>query len=356
MGAWTSWLAAILALALAVLAIVYTKEVRDGLSGTVSTYWPGAVVLIFAAGVAYAIWRTRNLEKMNRDWIPYIKEPERSWEDIKTITYGHVEFEPFLKHVHGEPTGLGVELLERLLNPSKDETKLKIRPYTSVGNWDDILSRLVKKEYDVVATPLFATFERSKLVRFTAPLFFSNIGLFVSEEVSTRSFWKTMTTETMEEDLKKHAPDLKFFTVKGEISQKLAETYVDNQLIVPYAGDVVPSNLFDKIANPNEHFALFCESFYAHHLTAVRDHKVVNVLNWHQILFPVCFAVRIGDYQLANLLNIRLLQLTQKESALSLLTKELKGDPQYSQYVNEVKRHFVDEWPCPIEIKDATHA
>ena len=72
------------------------------------------------------------------------------------------------------------------------------------------------------------------------------------------------------------------------------------------------------------------------------------------ILYPVCFAVPYGDYELANLLNIRLLQFTQKKSALDELAEWLARDrglvdtvdkKDRSNFIKNVKKHFVAAWP-----------
>jgi len=390
------WLS-VISFAITVVTLIYAKEEMDGLKGTLHTYWPIVVAALLAVGIVVAIYRTislhstknllhdeqqksRRLEAdnkrlesersdaiktrdeavverdlMKKDYIPYQKDTKVRWSQITTIRYGHLEYEPFLNYQFETPTGLGVDLLTRLLDSSEGGKKIQILADTQIRNWDDILTGLVEKNYDVVATPLFATFDRSKLVRFTAPLFFSNIGLYVNKEIASMSFWKDATPETLREDIKSHLL-LTFFAVKGEISAYLANKYVAGTSIRSYEGKVVPGNLFNEIANTKQANALFCESFYAHHQPRVRSGEVVNVLPWHQILYPVCFAVRQGDYNLANLLNIRLLQMTQNDGALDLLAKKLGDDPRYCPYVDELKLHFVAEWPSPGQIKDHTHA
>jgi ABC-type amino acid transport substrate-binding protein len=394
---WCGIVLGVLAIVLALVTMAYTKEIREGLSQDVHTYWLRALVVLFLSGIVLAIWRTRALgsakqdlknekksshdleiqvqelenelraankardeavsqrDLMEKDYIPYRRDTKGRWNQITEITYGHLEYEPFLYYQSQTPTGLGVDLLARLLNPPSDQTKIKIDAYDNERNWNNILTGLVEKQYDVIATPLFATFDRSKLVRFTTPLFFSNIGLFVNKEIASLSFWKDVTPETMRQDIETHAR-LTFLAVKEEISQQLARKCVDDKLIHYYEGKVVPGNLFDAIAKPNSQNALFCESFYAHHQPRVRSGEVVNVLPSHQILYPVCFAVRQGDYQLANLLNIRLLRMTQSEGALDLLAKKLGSNPIYSPYLDELKLHFVDDWPCPVKMKESTHA
>ena len=72
--------------------------------------------------------------------------------------------------------------------------------------------------------------------------------------------------------------------------------------------------------------------------------------------FFIPFASRFhtGSYELANLLNIRLLQFTQKKSALDELAEWLARDrglvdtvdkKDRSNFIKNVKKHFVAAWP-----------
>jgi hypothetical protein len=153
----------------------------------------------------------------------------------------------------------------------------------------------------------------------------------------------------------KSVGDLTFLSVSGEISESLAKDYADEGAIIPKPGNILPGSLFDEIVK-NPRRAIFYESFAAHLEPAVFNEKVENVLPAHEIIYPVCFAVRIGDYQLADFLNIRLLQYSQAGGAFDLLAKTLASDPGNRLTEDEVKEHFVAQWPCPIETKDATHA
>jgi len=319
------------ALIAAVFGIVYVKEVREGLLGTIHRYglWPGLVLL--AVFVAYligrAFWRTRHLRnteerlreeesrskqlsaeneklRIELEATKKRKDDRGRWETvIKTkIRYGHLAYEPFLNYrPDGTPSGLGVELLRQLLGFLLSGEKVEIVADGRKRDWKSILEGLSNREYDVVATPLFATFDRSKHVSFTAPLFFSNLGLYVNKDMSFLPAWHGMTVEGMRLAIRQ-AGELKFLSVEGEISQKLAEKYcVKNSISAQGSGTILPM-LFERIASSRDpYYALFCESFYAHIQEKVKSGEVVNVLPPHQILYPVCFAVRLGDYQLANL-------------------------------------------------------
>jgi hypothetical protein len=285
--------------------------------------------------------------EMKTDYIPYKKDSRGRWETVARIKFGHLDYPPFLKHkpIVGDPIGPAVLLLNELLAPNASPEQ-KPRAAGGWRNWDNVFDGLIAGDYDVVATPLFATFDRSKKVRFTAPLFFSNIGLYVRKEIAAPPL-KDLKFDKLAEVIQKSKLD--FLSVEGEISQKLAVKYArPERILPPYPPTTVLSSLFEQVANPeNETSALFCESYFAEHQALVQDEKVVNVLSTHEILYPVCFAVRIGDYQLANLLNIRMLNFAEERGILKFLSDKLAVDEDNVVKADKINLHFVSKWPCP---------
>jgi hypothetical protein len=291
----------------------------------------------------------RKLDQFS-EYICYTKQGKSRWEDLGIVRYGHLAYEPFLKYspINRMPEGFGLELLRKLLMPpASDLKKNRVE-----RNWGNILDGLVDDVYDIVATPLFHTFERSRKVRFSSPLFFSNIGLYVkSETVKGHNWTKGMTVLEMKTALS-GANDLSFIVVNGEISEKLTSKYAKQNKIILSEDSVLRCSVFDDIANsvdPHPKYAFFCESFYARIHPKVMDGTVVNLLGPHQILYPVCFAMRMGDYQLANLLNIRLLEYAHKHAdtygVFGELRKTLRAQDA-SLKDAEISQHFVSQWPC----------
>ena len=387
----------VLGVVLGIIAIAAVKESRDWVHDLFLDYWRWGLIVLFAVGLVTAIWRTydlkntkarlRAVESGSRDlmaqkeqleadlratakardeaiserkelserlcsWRPYAKDCRGRWETVTQVKFGHLAYHPFLEYpLNGSPSGLGVEWLRELLGFSLHGSKIEVLPEERKRDWSNIIEGLTEGKYDVVATPLFATFDRSKQVAFTAPLFFSNIGLYVSKEASEMSVWKNIRVDGLESAIKR-AGELVFLSVKGEISEKLANKYTEPEFIKALGGGILLSSLFRKIATSNAtHHALFCESFYAQLQPEVKAGAVVNVLPLHQILYPVCFALRLGDYQLANLLNIRLLRFTQGGGAFPGLAKRLAASGDHLTE-EEVRRHFVAEWP----LKGGAHA
>src|SRR5262249_25258988 len=132
------------------------------------TWTVGLIIVLFVALLVTIVmlWRARR---------PRVKRgPWQRWEDIKILRYGHVDYSPFLTYKYDEPVGFGVELLTRLL----EGTEIKLEPAENRSAWDTVIDDLQAGKFDVVATPLFQTFERSKKVYFTTPIFYCDIGLY----------------------------------------------------------------------------------------------------------------------------------------------------------------------------------
>jgi Bacterial extracellular solute-binding proteins, family 3 len=365
-------------------AVFLTKDAREQMR----PYWlpAGEILLIafFVVLVVAALRRTRGLEKTQKELQESntranevsakneelkkenetlkqrgIKELRGRWETVTKITYGHLAYKPFLDYDDkDDPIGLGVDWLKQLLDYSLEGRTVVLDNYPDGGTWGNIFQGLIDKAYDVVATPLFATFDRSRQVAFTTPLFFSNVGLYVSKTTSQLPAWGNIKTSDLKSAIAQ-AGKLEFLGVKGEISEKLAKKYFDKDkdTIQVSSGKVVPKNLFKDIAGTKvPQGALFCESYYAHLQPLVQSGEVVNVLPRHQILYPVCFAVRLGDYQLLNLLNVRLLEFARNGGAIPKLVNKISngGDPNLD--LNRVKEHFVAEWPCSVHTEKVSHA
>jgi hypothetical protein len=401
-----------------IISIILVPEARTYVDNMAGTYGRGLVfTLIYAAlfvGVGLAIWRThtmneyanriqdlqkaiavseqaqRDIEsslaqtKDERDTVQQKldaitkKDKRGRWSTIKCITYGHLEYEPFIRYDQKDPSGLGVKLLENLLNFLPKDS---ICPHFPKKDWSDVLEGLKQGDYDVVATPLFATFERSVEVAFTAPLFFSNVGLYVREGIAGSEMFKGLTADNLITTLASSPMKLTFLCVKGEISQKLGERYAreTNSDFKLLGSGVSPKSMLDfidKQDHSEKPYALFCESFYADSKLPVTSGRVSRVLPYHQILYPVCYAVRIGDYHLKNLLNLRLLDLRSgpdngadeanesvppSQGTFELLCDELRADAaRRGRTLTDVEicNHFVASWPQTAKAarKEVAHA
>ena len=224
-----------------------------------------------------------------------------------------------------------MELLRKLFGYKIGDKPVQLEKHQKNKlDWCSIFTELANGSFSIVATPLFSTFERTKQVGFTSPLFFSNVGLYVNQELAKRTVWQDLGHKGLSglSAAINETPNLRFLSLHCEISDMLAKEHHGNaQIECSGSGEKAISDMLDDVAKSSEpHDVLFCESYYAERYCKGKGpgHKqVVNMLKWHQILYPVCFAVQADDYHLINLMNIRLLKLAKEHSMMDLLTKML---------------------------------
>jgi hypothetical protein len=98
------------------------------------------------------------------------------------------------------------------------------------------------------------------------------------------------------------------------------------------------TNLRD--APDDEMWLIFAEVFHAKKRAyGVMSGDVVNILEDHHLVYPVAFAVQHGDYQLRNLINLRLIELIRQDRILTLLASFI---PDCS--VNELREYYLTDW------------
>lgn len=283
--------------------------------------------------------------------IHYRKIDRSRWGHLGDIKYGHIQYPPFFyKSMGGHNDGIGLDTLKDLLK------NIHLTDAGGAPNWVALLDHLVAGHYDIVATPLFATFERSKRIGFSAPLFYSNVGCFTTKAFADKHSLHGLDEAGLRDKLAACRDSYAYLAMPGEISEKLARKYRNGRGIKLADQGHDPVALFGNVhAADREPLIFFAESFYARQSEAFRQGDVVNILKSHEILYPVCFATRIGDYQLRNLLNIRLLQYARDDSVLEQLARRIveydTAEVQRRQLsrsaltIEDVYADFVDRWP-----------
>jgi hypothetical protein len=271
----------------------------------------------------------------------------RRFENIKDIVYGHIEYRPLLYYTEeNEPKGIGLRLLEEIFG------KTIIRKAPVRGMWNNVVEKLEKGDYDVIATPLFETRERSNLVSFCSPIFFSDIGIYVKQDSQLFKGRVKPGSMTFEEAIKLFlslTDKLKFSAIKGELSGKM----VTKHLQIPQEKvqwlSFEESNIPDLIDSIMDEFrpsdVVFAENFQANRTRHVNSEKVINILKPHELLYPVSFAVRKRDYILRNYINLKLLEIEENypDRIFGFLRDELNNHPGFKFSMADVKRYFVRE-------------
>jgi hypothetical protein len=297
---------------------------------------------------------------------------KRRWESLKPIRYRPMIYEPLLHRGTGMlPTGFGLDLLTELLESPRQGQKIALEKGADWMTWSQIEKGFEGNPCEIFATPLFSTSERSKFIRFSAPLFFSNIGFY-----TTKLGRELICELCKEKDLvslkelvaalqSREARTIKVLYLEGEISEKMSKKHAGELNIEKSNKDSI-GDILMEIAQKHEIQGVFCESYTGHNVLKANglQDKVFNVLLPFEILYPVCYALRLGDYQLTNLINFQIMDRLKcsngngvgaaksKVTPLAMLKAYLENPNKRRDNVltpDEVSEHFIDHWPFPLQ-------
>lgn len=239
----------------------------------------------------------------------YPIEKYTRFEDLeeKGVRFGYVNFYPTLViDDSGEPSGLGLALLRDHVFESKN---IKFVPSNEGRcNWSNAIDKLVKQdpEFDILATPLYEIKERKNLVSYTTPLFYTDIGAFVStngkftdhDELRFGELTKLLTS----------TKSLRTKYYPGELQDKLTQKYMPSCERTKLDEYLIPECLME-VAKSKDFDILFCEKWQAEVSKAYKDGLIKNILLPQQLLFPVGFVLRKTDDTLRKYVNLRLMEL-----------------------------------------------
>jgi hypothetical protein len=236
-----------------------------------------------------------------------------------------MDYEP---HNH-KPTGVGLRVLGELFGTNV----LIANPDGST--WANMIDRLVNGDFDIIATPLFETRERSRRVAFSNPIFFADIGVYVRKELANGTI--PFTFSRAKDQLRVISRDIHAEVIVGEISEKMVEKFLaigDERITYLPPAEAHVSNLFRNLLDHSRRADIvFAERFFAESLPEVSTGSVVNILKSKELLYPVGFAMRREDYILRNYVNIKLMELDDKHP------NRLMGF-----IINELRAHQGFEW------------
>ena len=283
------------------------------------------------------ISRSSKLDEDNLKLPILAKVEGHRWDKIGEIKYGYVEFSPFVDIIKAKPNGWGIDFVEELFEPLRIYPKRVNERYL----WKDIVPKLVAGECDIIATPIFETYTRLSEIWFSAPLFFSDMGLYVSKH----NFEGLIKQHIKFDELKNHSDlaNFSFLTADEEISEKLASKYFPNSAQKVNAKGLVPDLLEEVGSSSGAKLAVFCDSYIASQQECVASGSVVNILERWSIAYPVAFALRPGDHHLKNLINLRLLTLGRGGGFLKLLKERQIKDGVID--TSAIDSHFTEQWP-----------
>lgn len=312
--------------------------------------------LCLICGIVYLLFKNRKLKlkiKVNQQQYGQTNTPTptfKRFEEVfkrKELTYGFVQYRPFFWKDHITAKGIGYDLLDKIFY-----SKVKLKQYAynkgkDGGNWDDILSDLENKKFDIIITPLFETRTRihKYSVAYCSPLFYSNIGVYVrSKDFSNGKLTFEEGKKFLQDKIDKSnwKPEI----LKGELSEQLIQKHFSKvkpeDTLTEKVNPATDDDFTKVLQNVNSdntdtgQFA-FMEVFKANSIInklSGTDDKLdlINILADNQLLYPVSFVVRKEDTVLRNLINIRLLEMRntldenekRKGNEISELEKAIK--------------------------------
>jgi hypothetical protein len=332
--------------------------------------WPHGFYMLILIAVAIAFWRKlselRDIQlrypgiwaRPPWSYVRYDKKKGNRWENIRTIKFGHIRYPGLLTYDQTDyPEGFGIKIIREVFNTKQYQDEIvKITPNPTKSHWKNVLEELDAGDFNIIATPMLETFERTTKADFTMPMFFSNIGLYVSAEavgagLDGRGGLKDETLDSLVAKLSQRDDALEIQYVPGEISEKQGRKLYDRlaesmkeRVTLKNAGDLIGNMLEDVESRSATLRLAFCESFHVQicqHYEE-RPYRLINILTSYHILYPVCYAIRNGDYMLRNRVNIGLLKMTAEgDGIVRRLSEAMKVSK------DSLQAHFVSNWTDP---------
>lgn len=267
-------------------------------------------VLTGIAGDRKLVQQSMEIQELQAGRIP--PDTYQRYEQIedRKITLGWIRFHPTLRRneVNGEMLGAGPEILRAVFNE-------KVKWLKTENDWSNVVSDLIAKKFDVVATPIYDIKERREQVEFSSPIFYADIGIFVSRQnkkVHDAIHRQHGLTFPKAIDLLQEIDTLKLCVHKGELQDKMARKYLPNATVIHTSIDKFAVHAaLDAMVEEDEEFEsdlYFCERVLGEGHPLFGS-EIVNILAPGQLLFPVAFAIRKGDDTLRKFINLRLMTI-----------------------------------------------
>jgi ABC-type amino acid transport substrate-binding protein len=339
-----------------------TKELLMQAFAYATVSWIGVCLALMILGLMIvAIRQSRKIASLSKRLSVEEVSNFGRWP-IKEVVYGHIAYRPLLYYdQYEEPLGVGITLLKKIF------WNHKIVGSGERALWSNLVENLTSNQYDIVATPIFETRERSKQIAFCSPIFYSDIGMYVKRasesdqkinikirKGSALALGNIPSNSQSFEDAIAIFSDmkLKITAIEGEISGKMSLKYLglkreDIKWLKPETASV--RLLIEAVNGENkmECDVVFAEVFQAEQTIPVKRGEVINILRPKEVLYPVSFAVRKQDYTLKHYINLKLLEIeeTTPNGILGIIWDELKTQKEYAHYTfDDIRRYFVREW------------
>ena len=263
------------------------------------------IVVIVVIAVYFSVIFFCKTEKKPKQEYPRFEDISGRLKDIK---FGFINYSPYFLNTDTGKSGIGFEVLEKIFSVFGNEN-ISDEVYVPIDEWDDIFKGLKNKDYDIVATPLYETrtriYDESK-VSFCIPIFYANIGLYMSKSNNKNIQENSLTFKEVKEQQQKFT----FAYFEKEVSESIMSK-------VTKKGEKISSNqithldLLKKINDENSDCNIVAMEVSKANMLSTQNPSLglINILQDKQILYPVSFVVRKADTALRNFLNLRIIEL-----------------------------------------------
>jgi hypothetical protein len=139
---------------------------------------------------------------------------------------------------------------------------------------------------------------------------------------------------------------LKVEYIEGELSEIMVKKYLgDKSYKVLQHGESNVVRLISSLTHSNKiSDVVFAERLIAELTPEVRNGRIINILKPSQLLYPVGFAMRREDYILRHYVNIKLMELDDRNTngILDIIVQELQRTLEFQNIdIEFAKEYFV---------------
>jgi ABC-type amino acid transport substrate-binding protein len=304
------------------------------------------LLILFAPAIILYYWyklKRKPSSLIKAEFIKYTSFDR--WEKFQLIKYGKIDYPPLMMEENNGHTGIGSEIFKTIFK-NKETTIINRKDENE--DWNNIISDLLNKKFDIIATPIFELSPRLRKISFCSPIFYANIGIYVKKGgYAHDKLGDDLCYEQAIKKIKKNKNILSSIVIKGEISNYLAKKYLKRNKIIADTMNI-QHLLTDNFISVNKNKGIdidknivFTEKFQAE-VELGSDENIINILKDKELLYPVAFAVRKEDYSLRNFINLKLLEIKSDHENSGILgfvldqfNQNLKKYEKYKEFIEK---------------------
>lgn len=224
----------------------------------------------------------------------------------QTITVGYIAYPPgfIINPNNNEMSGVFYDVLNKVAEI--EGWKLKYSPVS----WGSMIQDLNKNKVDIIGSPVWATPGREANAQFSAPLFYSPIGIFVRKDDNRFNDDFNLINN----------PSVKISAIQGEFNSEIWQNDFKKASCVPKTDDASTDDIINDVINGKADVT-FTELMYANQfLDKNPNTNLKNIVVGSPIRFlKNSYMLKKGNVDLENKLNMRITQLVKDGTVDSIL-------------------------------------